>query len=37
MASSSYSVGPLSDNEVCLRSFARRMRRMIPECRKATR
>ena len=37
MASSSYSVGPLSENEVCLRSFARRMRRMIPECRKPTR
>jgi carnitine monooxygenase subunit len=36
MASSSYCVGPLSENEVCLRSFARRMRRMIPECRKPT-
>lgn len=36
MASSSFSVGPLSENEVCLRSFARRMRRMIPECRKPT-
>ena len=34
MASSSYTVGPLSENEVCLRSFARRMRKMIPECRK---
>jgi len=34
MGSSSYTVGPLSENEVCLRSFARRMRRMIPECRK---
>ncbi len=38
MASSSYTVGPLGDNEVCLRSFARRMRSLIPEsrlCRKA--
>jgi phenylpropionate dioxygenase-like ring-hydroxylating dioxygenase large terminal subunit len=38
MASSSYTVGPLNDNEVCLRSFARRMRSLIPEsrqCRKA--
>jgi phenylpropionate dioxygenase-like ring-hydroxylating dioxygenase large terminal subunit len=31
MASSSYSSGPLSDGEVCLRSFARRMRGLIPE------
>ncbi len=36
MASSSYTVGPLSENEVCLRSFARRMRRTIPESRKPT-
>jgi len=36
MASSSYTVGPLSENEVCLRSFARRMRAMIPECRRPT-
>jgi carnitine monooxygenase subunit len=36
MGSSSYTVGPLSENEVCLRSFARRMRRMIPECRRVT-
>ena len=36
MASSSYTVGPLSQNEVCLRSFARRMRKMLPECRKPT-
>jgi phenylpropionate dioxygenase-like ring-hydroxylating dioxygenase large terminal subunit len=36
MASSSFTAGPLSQNEVCLRSFARRMRRMIPECRKPT-
>jgi phenylpropionate dioxygenase-like ring-hydroxylating dioxygenase large terminal subunit len=33
MTSSSYSVGPLGDNEVCLRSFARRMRAVIPESR----
>lgn len=33
MNSSSYSVGPLSENEVCLRSFTRRMRVMIPESR----
>ena len=31
MASSSYSVGPLGNDEVCLRSFARRMRGLIPE------
>jgi carnitine monooxygenase subunit len=35
MASSSYTVGPLSENEVCLRSFARRMRTLIPESRLA--
>jgi len=35
MASSSYTVGPLSENEVCLRSFARRMRGLIPESRLA--
>jgi phenylpropionate dioxygenase-like ring-hydroxylating dioxygenase large terminal subunit len=33
MNSSSYTVGPLSDGEVCLRSFGRRMRALIPECR----
>ena len=33
MASSSYSVGPLSESEVCLRSFARRMRSLIPQSR----
>ena len=33
MASSSYTVGPLSENEVCLRSFARRMRQLIPQSR----
>jgi len=31
MASSSYSAGPLSAGEVCLRSFAQRMRTLIPE------
>lgn len=35
MASSSYTVGPLSENEVCLRSFTRRMHEMIPESRSA--
>ncbi|MDP8917037.1 MAG: aromatic ring-hydroxylating dioxygenase subunit alpha, partial [Pseudomonadota bacterium] len=33
MESSSYTVGPLSEKEVCLRSFARRMRQLIPEAR----
>jgi carnitine monooxygenase subunit len=33
MSSSSYAVGPLSETEVCLRSFARRMRSFIPESR----
>ena len=33
MGSSSYSSGPLSEGEVCLRSFARRMRSLIPESR----
>lgn len=33
MNSSSYTAGPLGENEVCLRSFARRMRELIPECR----
>ncbi|HEY1492794.1 MAG TPA: aromatic ring-hydroxylating dioxygenase subunit alpha, partial [Steroidobacteraceae bacterium] len=31
MGSSSYSSGPLSDGEVCLRSFGKRMRNLIPE------
>ena len=31
MASSSYTPGPLGQGEVCLRSFARRMRGLIPE------
>jgi len=33
MASSSYTVGPLSEGEVSLRSFGRRMRSLIPESR----
>jgi phenylpropionate dioxygenase-like ring-hydroxylating dioxygenase large terminal subunit len=33
MNSSSFTVGPLSETEVCLRSFTRRMRAMIPESR----
>jgi phenylpropionate dioxygenase-like ring-hydroxylating dioxygenase large terminal subunit len=33
MASSSYTMGPLSEGEVCLRSFGRRMRSLIPACR----
>ncbi len=36
MASSSYTVGPLSEGEVCRRSFGRRMRSLIPECRSRT-
>ena len=33
MGSSSYTTGPLGETEVCLRSFARAMRRLIPESR----
>jgi len=33
MGSSGYTVGPLSEGEVCLRSFGRRMRSLIPETR----
>ena len=33
MASSSYIAGPLSENEVCLRSFGRRLRSLIPQSR----
>ncbi|WP_164155946.1 aromatic ring-hydroxylating oxygenase subunit alpha [Sandarakinorhabdus rubra] len=33
MASSSFTVGPLSQTEVCLRSFAARVRSLIPEAR----
>jgi carnitine monooxygenase subunit len=36
MASSSYTVGPLSEGEVCLKSFGRRMRELLPECRSLT-
>ena len=32
MASGSYRHGPLAHGEVCLRSFGRRMRSLIPEC-----
>ena len=35
MSSSSFTMGPLSENEVCLRSFARRLRSLIPESRLA--
>jgi phenylpropionate dioxygenase-like ring-hydroxylating dioxygenase large terminal subunit len=31
MGSSSYSSGPLSDGEVCLRSFGKHMRSLIPQ------
>ena len=33
MASSSYEPGPLGESEVCLRSFARKLRTLIPEAR----
>jgi len=33
MASRSFTVGPLSDKEVCLRRFCRRMRELIPAAR----
>ena len=33
MASRSFSVGPLSDKEVCLRHFCQRMRELIPQAR----
>jgi hypothetical protein len=33
MQSSSFSVGPLSDEEVCLRNFCRKVRQLIPEAR----
>ena len=35
MSSSSFGAGPLSESEVCLRSFARRMRSLIPQSRHA--
>ncbi len=33
MGSSSYTVGPLSESEVCLRSFTRRMHQFLPQSR----
>ncbi|HYD23667.1 MAG TPA: aromatic ring-hydroxylating dioxygenase subunit alpha [Croceibacterium sp.] len=33
MASRRFTIGPLSDKEVCLRHFCRRMRQLIPEAR----
>jgi phenylpropionate dioxygenase-like ring-hydroxylating dioxygenase large terminal subunit len=33
MGSSSYTTGPLGENEVCLRSFGRRLRALFPEAR----
>jgi phenylpropionate dioxygenase-like ring-hydroxylating dioxygenase large terminal subunit len=36
MASSSFTAGPLGESEVCLRSFARRMRGLIPQSRLPT-
>jgi hypothetical protein len=36
MSSSSYGMGPLSVNEVALKSFTRRMRDLIPQSREAT-
>jgi phenylpropionate dioxygenase-like ring-hydroxylating dioxygenase large terminal subunit len=35
MGGSSYATGPLGRSEVCLRSFARRLRSLIPECTQA--
>jgi phenylpropionate dioxygenase-like ring-hydroxylating dioxygenase large terminal subunit len=35
MQSASYEAGPLGTSEVCLRSFAQRLRRMVPEARLA--
>jgi carnitine monooxygenase subunit len=34
MASSNFTVGPLSSSEVCLRNFARKIRQLIPEARR---
>jgi carnitine monooxygenase subunit len=36
MASRHYAPGPLGNSEVCLRSFANKLRRLIPEARLAT-
>jgi phenylpropionate dioxygenase-like ring-hydroxylating dioxygenase large terminal subunit len=33
MQSASYEAGPLGMSEVCLRSFARKLRKLIPEAR----
>ena len=33
MTSSAYAPGPLGESEVCLRSFARKLRELIPEAR----
>lgn len=33
MASASFTMGPLSDREVCLKNFCRRMRELVPEAR----
>jgi hypothetical protein len=33
MASHSYQPGPLGESEVCLRSFAKKLRTLIPEAR----
>jgi hypothetical protein len=33
MQSPTYVAGPLGTSEVCLRSFSRKLRRMIPEAR----
>jgi phenylpropionate dioxygenase-like ring-hydroxylating dioxygenase large terminal subunit len=35
MASAFYAPGPLGESEVCLRSFARKLRRLIPETRRS--
>ena len=37
MRSRSFSIGPLGKSEVCLRSFCRRMRALIPEARREER
>ena len=34
MASKSYTAGPIGTSEVCLRSFARKIRERIPEARR---
>jgi phenylpropionate dioxygenase-like ring-hydroxylating dioxygenase large terminal subunit len=37
MGSRSFSIGPLSEHEVCLRHFCRKMRELVPESREAER